>query len=192
MKAIRWGGLISFVVIVAALVAGVLLFAEPVAKNILESQLTELNKAKVDVGKVNIDYSSFSVSVSNIHVTDPEQPMVNMFEIGNANFAISFADLFFKKIIINDMSLKAIKFDTPRKASGEITKQAEAVKQTEAAESFDFPDIDLPDVNEILKKEPLTADKLISELNDDFNSTRESWKDIKDDINNKQRIGDNC
>jgi len=190
MKAIRWGGFVAFIAIVAVLVVSVLLFAEPIVKNILESQLTELNKAKVDVAKVNIDYSSFAIGVTDIHVTDPEQPMVNMLEVGKANFAISFADLFFRKVIINDMSLNAIKLDTPRKVSGQIIKQVETVKESEEEEAFEFPDIGLPDVSDILKMEPLTADKLLPELNDDYKKTRESWKDIKDDVNNKQRWDD--
>jgi uncharacterized protein (TIGR03545 family) len=187
MKAIRWGGLVSFVIVMSVLVAGVLLFAESIAKNILESQLTELNNAKVDIGKVSINYSSFSVSVANVQVTDPEQPMQNMFEVGNASFAISFADLFFKKVIINDMSLTGVELATSRKVSGEIAKQVEIVEIEKEGAGFDFPEIDLPDVSDILKNEPLTADKLIPELTADYKATQENWKNIKDDINDKQR-----
>ena len=71
MKGIRWGGFFTFAVIVTAFVVGTLLFIEPMVKSILESQFSELNKAKVDIEKVTIDYSPFSIGIKGIRVTDP-------------------------------------------------------------------------------------------------------------------------
>jgi len=192
MKAIRWGGLITFVVIVTALVAGALLFVEPITKSILESQLSELNTAKVDIEKVTIDYSPFSIGIKGIRVTDPEQPMINMVDVDQAHFEISIADLFFHKVIINDMSLTGIQSDTPRTSSGKIIQPIESLKEEADEQAFglsgiDLPSIDLPDVNDILKNETLTADKLIAELNTYIQNTQVKWTKIKEDINNKQR-----
>ena len=154
----RWGGFITFIVIVATFVAGALLFVEPMTKSILESQLSELNKAKVDIEEVTINYSPFSIGITGIQVTDPEQPMTNMVDIGQAHFALSFAELFFKKVIINDMSLTGIRVGTPRSVSGKLIQPIEPpVKEEEA---FNFPSFDLPDVSDILKKEPFLSFEL--------------------------------
>jgi len=187
MKTIRWGGLITFVVIVTVLVAGALLFVEPITKSILESQLSELNNAKVDIEKVTINYSPFSIGITEIRVTDPEQPMTNMVDVDQAHFELSIADLFFNKVIINDMSLTGIQLDTPRTVSGKIIQPIEPLKEEVEEQAFNLSGIDLPDVNDILKKEILTADKLIAELNTDIQNTQVKWTTIKEDVNNKQR-----
>jgi len=190
MKAIRWPGLLAFVIIFGGLIGGTLLFAENIVKSMIESSLTDMNEARVDVGSVDIRYSPLALTVHNIQVADPAQPMVNSVQIGQARFALSFGDLWLKKLIIDDMSLTGIRVDTPRKKSGAIKKVAKQQAVEEEKPSmlgFDMPDMELPDVKQVLKVEPLTAEKLIGELNQDVEQTQQQWADIRDQINDKQR-----
>ncbi len=189
MKAIRWPGLIAFVVIVGGLIAGTVLFAGTITKSIMESAFTDLNNAKVDIDSVDITYSPLSMSVKNIQVTDPANPMMNSVQIGQARFAVSFGDLLFKKLIIDDMSLSDIQINTARRYSGALKKKdiTDKSKTSESLFDFDMPEIDFPDLDDIMAREKLTAESLIEDLNKDFDNTQDSWKKIKSDVVNEQR-----
>jgi uncharacterized protein (TIGR03545 family) len=190
MKAIRWSGVIAFIIIFGGLIGGSLLFVEPIVESMIESTLTDMNEAQVDVGSVDISYSPLALSVRDIQVTDPAHPMVNSVDIGQARFALSFGDLWLKKVIIDDMSLSGIRVDTPRKKSGAIKKAAKPKVATEEDRPlFEIPmlDMQLPDVKQLLKTEPLSAEKLINELNQDVEKTRQQWAEMRDEIDDKQR-----
>jgi len=187
MKNIRWGGLIGFIIITTAIAGSFLLFAEPLVKSILETQLSQLNKAKVDIQAVDIDYSPFALTLTNLQATDASQPMSNMFEIAQAKFSLSLSDLIYKKFVVDDMSLSGIKLNTPRKISGTIEAPKKEKNQENLPSNFDLPKIALPDIDDILSKEPLTSEKLISELNLDIQNTRKNWQLINQDINDSNR-----
>ena len=190
MKAIRWPGLLAFLVLFGGLIGGTLLFAESIVESMIETTLTDLNDAKVDVDSVSIQYSPLSLTVRDIQITDRAQPMQNAIQIGQARFAMSFGDLLLRKVIIDDMSLTGIQVNTPRKKSGAIKKAArteEVEKDEKSMFDFEMPDIDLPDVKEILKNEPLTAEKLIDQLNKDFDNTRQQWSAIREDVVDPKR-----
>lgn len=188
MKSIRWPGFIAFAVLLAVLIGGTLLFAETIAKSILESSLSKMNGARVDIANVNIGYSPLSLELQNIEVADKQTPMVNAVQIGKALFRISFGDLLLKKVIIDEMSLNNIEVNTPRKISGALIKKKEKVEDKgEPMFGFEMPDIELPDIKEILQIEPLKTDKLIETLNTDFDNTKQSWQTIHDEVTNKVR-----
>ncbi len=190
MKIIRWPGLIAFILIFALLVGGGVLFAESIVQSMIESTLTDINGAKVDIASVQINYSPVSLSVNDIQIADAARPMTNSIQIARARFAMSGGDLLLGKLIIDDMSLTGIRVDTPRKRSGALpkTKKTQApVDDEKTLFDFDLPDIDLPDVGEALKQEPLKSEKLVDELNLDVDKTRQQWKATRDDIKDQKR-----
>ncbi|TNF39216.1 MAG: hypothetical protein EP315_00095, partial [Gammaproteobacteria bacterium] len=189
MKSIRWPGFVAFVVLVALLIGGALLFAGPITKSILESTLSKMNGARVDIASVDISWSPLAMQLNDIQVTDKQQPMINAVQVGNARFQISFGDVLLKKVIIDEMSMNRIEVDTPRKVSGALKKQQkpEMEDKDDAFLGFDMPDMELPDIKEILQIEPLQTDKLIETLNNDFDTTRQQWQASYDDITNQAR-----
>lgn len=191
MNIIRWRGFLSFLLITGLIATGGLFFAESITRDFLESQITDLNGAKANIEKVNIQYSPFSLDIRNIQITDPQQPMINSVQIDQARFDMSLGNLLLKKIIINDMSISGIRIDTPRKTSGAIKKKTvpatTATAKNKEDELIKLPEIDLPDIKDILKKEPLISDTAFKSLNDDIDATRDSWQKTSDQITDKAR-----
>jgi len=187
MKNIRWGGLTGFFIITVVIAGSFLLFAEPLTRSFLETQLTQLNKAKVDIQAVDIAYSPFSITITNLQATDARQPMTNMFEIARINFSLSISDLIYKKFIVDNMSLSGIRLNSPRKTSGLIKSPKKEQQQKAQQNGFDLPNIAFPDIDDILSKEPLTSEKLISELNLDIKNTQKNWQLINEDISDTDR-----
>ncbi len=188
MKMIRWPGFIAFVVLLALLIGGTWLFAETITKSMLESSLSSMNGARVDIAVVNISYSPLSLELNNIEVADKQRPMVNAVQIGKALFRISFGHLLVKKVRIEEMSLNNIEVDTPRKVSGTLVKKKEKVQDMgEPMFDFEMPDIELPEIKDILQLEPLKTDKLIETLNTDYDVTKQNWESTYDDVTDKTR-----
>lgn len=187
MKSIRWGGLIAFVVIMAAF-ATALLFAGSIMKSIMESSFTDMNGARVDIGEVNISYTPLTMEINNIQIADPTQAMVNTAQIDKVKFAISLGYMLLGKVVIDEASISGIQIDTPRRKSGLISKASK--KEAEEAESesvIPMPEIDLPSVKDILASEPLLSDKLMSELEEDFAKTEAQWQEISNALPDKAK-----
>ena len=191
MKAIRWPGLITFTTLLIIMIAGAWLFADSITKSLIESTITDLNGAKADIDSVDISYTPLGIKINDLQITDPERPMLNMVQISEVRFAISFGDLLLKKLVVNDMALHGIQIDTARKKSGAIKKQSisEPVKKNTEDSMFDFamPDMQLPDVDELIAKEQLNSEILITTLDNDLDATQQKWKLIQDDIQDKKR-----
>ncbi|MDH5473073.1 MAG: TIGR03545 family protein [Gammaproteobacteria bacterium] len=191
MKAIRWPGFITFTVLTTMVVAGCLLFAGTITKSILETTLTSINGAKANIDSVKITYNPLGLNINNLQITDPERPLTNSVQITQVRFSISLGDLLLKKIVVDDMAMDGVQIDTPRKSSGAINKEKNSKKtDTDSEKSiadFAVPDIALPDVGDLIKKEQLNSEKLINDLNTDLDSTQSNWKIIRDDLNDKQR-----
>ncbi|MCW9055190.1 MAG: TIGR03545 family protein [Gammaproteobacteria bacterium] len=191
MKIIRWPGFIAFTVLLVIILGGSWIFSESIAKSIIESTLTDLNGAKVDVESVDINYSPFSIRINDLQITDPDRPMINTIQINQAVFSISFSHLLLKKIIIDDMALRGIQTDTRRAQSGAISKKiiTKPGKQPGEDSTYDFamPEIRLPDIDDLISKEQLNSEKLIAELEKDLDSTQQKWQEIRNDIQDKNR-----
>ena len=180
MKAIRWGGLITFVVLAAVVIAAAL-FSGVVLKPVLESKFTEMNGAKVDIDSINIGYSPFTLEINNIQIADPSRPMINTAQIKQLRFLLSFGRMLMGQLVIDDASIIGVQVETPRKESGQIIKTAaQKTGDTVAEEAgFDVPGFDFPDIDELLAKEPLQSEILLDKLNKDLAEIDGQWKTTK-------------
>ena len=187
MKSIRWGGLIAIIVIMSSL-AVALLFAGSIVKPFMESSFTAMNGARVDIGDVNISYTPLTMEINNIQIADPTQAMVNTAQIDKVKFAISLGYMLLGKVVIDEASITGIQIDTPRRKSGLITRASKQEEKEDQAESIiPMPEIDLPDVKEILAAEPLLSDKLMSALEEDFSKTEVQWQEISNALPDKAK-----
>ena len=189
MKAIRWGGLITFIA-VTALVVVAALFSGVVIKPVLESQLTEMNGARVDIDSIDIAYSPFSLEINNIQITDPAAPMVNTAQIDRVKVELSFWRLLMGQLVVDDAAIDGVRIDTPRQTSGEITETStQASNDAEQEEAgFDIPGFDLPNIDEILAKEPLQSEILINTLNKDLADIDIQWKTTKQGLPDSNKM----
>ena len=183
MKSIRWGGLIAFIITVLVF-ASALLFAGGIIKPLMESSLTDMNGAKVDIEEIDISYAPLTIDINNVQITDPEQAMVNTAQIDKVKFVLSLGDTLLGKVIIDEASINGIQVDTPRSKSGLIKKADEEDVANDASDDGDtvaMPELDFPDIKEILAAESLLSDKLINEL---------QWQKISDTLPNKLKSDD--
>ena len=110
------------------------------------------------VAEVNIesfDHSLFppTVTLEGIALTNPTKPSHNQVFVGNANADVELAPLLSDKVIVNNLNLLEVQFDTERNAPGEVYRVPER--------SLSFDEIKskakdaVPSVDELLERNPL-------------------------------------
>ncbi|MDU1911247.1 hypothetical protein [Fusobacterium sp.] len=101
------------------LIVGIYAARNIIVKNILEKKLTELNKGKVDIGKVEFSPFSKRIIVRNIEATSQRDSMKNFITIEefNADYDIYISD---KKVLISEAHIINVDFLKDRKTDGNI------------------------------------------------------------------------
>lgn len=198
MKIFRWQGVVGFVVIIAIMAGFAMFLAEPIVKAGLETALTKMNGARVDIKQVNINYSPVRLALNDIQVADPSQPMMNTVQISQAELSIETGPLLLGKVIVDKMNLSDMQIETQRRVSGAIP-QAVSAEPVDTVESdvedkqesdISLPSLELPDVNKVVNTESLESTKKFNVLDEDIKNTKERWAELERDLKDKQRWGD--
>ena len=212
---IRWKGVIPFVLITTAVVLFFLLVVDSLAKGLIESTGSNMVGAKVETKNVELHLSPLGITVDGLQVTNPEHPMSNIVEIKRIRFDLAGDKLLQGKVIIEQMDLDQVRFDTPRTNSGAISKPQshpeDAVKtgsqaqlnsppgpvankdsssRTETEEKdkgMSMPSLDLPNVTDILAREPLDTQRQADALTISISKTEQDWKQLQQSLPDQAR-----
>lgn len=103
--------------IIIVILGGVYFSKNYIIKKVLENKLTEINKGKVDIGKVNFSPFSKKIIIDNIDFTSRKDGMKNFISIGRfeTDYDIYFKD---KKVLVSRADFSDVKFMTTRKYNG--------------------------------------------------------------------------
>lgn len=101
------------------IVIGVYAARNIIVKNVLEKKLTEINKGKVDIGKVEFSPFNKRIVVRDIEATSQRNSMKNFVTVKefNADYDIYISD---KKVLISEAHIINVDFLTDRKTDGTI------------------------------------------------------------------------
>lgn len=193
MKWIRWSGLIPFAAIVGSLCVLFILFIDTLIESGIEAAGSDIMGAKVELGNADFSFSPLGISLNHLQVTNPDAPMSNIVEIDNIAFAMDGSYLIRRKLLINEMNIDGLRLNTPRKYSGAIAKRKKATpatesKKTDKKSTFKLPAFETPDVDAILKKEPLKVDSAAKTLKADISETQQSWESLKAALPDQKRL----
>jgi uncharacterized protein (TIGR03545 family) len=197
MKMIRWGGLITFIVIIGLIAAFDLFFLDTIIERSLERQGSLIVGARVDIGELDFSLFDLHLAIKDLQVTDPEHPMLNAVESGEIFINLAAAPLLKKKIVIENMTVRNIALNTPRKTSGALPPRLNRIRNKVAApeKEPDAPasatnrleECSLPDFSavadirnrspeDILSGVKLKSSEFLSEYVNKVSATRQSWK----------------
>ncbi len=192
-KWIRWQGLIGFVVVTGLVAVLWFFFVDSWAKRAIEKAGTLMVGAKVELDSADVTFSPLGMTLNRLQVTNPDKPMENAVEIKRIAFNLETAQLFLRKAIIDEMTMDGMEFGTARKYSGEVQKSKgdiipKSVKDFVAKQTgpIDFPAVEVPDIQEILKREDLASVKLVETIRKEIDDQQAEWKKRIDDLPNEK------
>ena len=120
MKRVRLQGLIPLVLFLVLLVVAIWLLLDPLVKWGVEDVGTELVGAKVDLASADVHLFKGSVTLNGLQVTDPAHPMTNLVQAEQIVADVSLAPLLEKKLVLDTVAVRGVRFGTPRKTSGAL------------------------------------------------------------------------
>jgi uncharacterized protein (TIGR03545 family) len=136
-----------------------LFFANTLLKTLAQNALGDASGAEVNIGAVEHRLFPFGLTLTRLQATDNINPLHNKIDIAMLKTDVNFMPLLSKKLIIDNLIVQDVEFDTKRDSAGTIYVQPDA--QTS---SFAFPTLaDLPSVDDILEKSPLKTTAAVAE-----------------------------
>ena len=193
-KWIRWQGLGAFVIVMIIVFGFWYLFVDGIVRRVIEKQATRAMGARVEMGSADLTLFPAGLHVSRLQVTNPDDPMKNAVEISKINLSLEAVHLLRRKIIIKEMELGGIQFNTPRKTSGALVSRAPvrlvSKKEEKKApkEKITFPAFSVPDVTEILKQEELESLNLAKSLQEDIKKGKETWQTRLNELPDRKKF----
>lgn len=180
MKWIRWQGLVAFAVIIGGGLLIWVLVIDSVIEKGIEMAGTKAVGAKVELKSADLSLSPLGLTLEGLEVTDPDEPMTNVFEVTRLAFLMDAPLLLIKKVSINEMSAEGIRLATARKTSGAIEKKqkkAATETPTDAGKTAPPPEAGkgAPDINKLIESQGLTTLKLAEKVEDDIKAKEAHW-----------------
>ncbi len=191
---IRLHGLGIFLIVVIIFAAIWLLVIDDVVEGVIEKAGTAKLGAKVELDSADLSLFPAGLALSRLQVTNPDEPMKNAVEIAKIQVSLDILNLFRRKIIIDDMILDGIRFDTSRPTSGAVISRPKAgsrgaaPSETEVPSSsgtdpekqkcteFELPSLQKANVKDILNSEELYSIKEMSSLRADIDAEKGKWQ----------------
>lgn len=117
---IRWEAILPFSIVVGLVWIYFALFFDGHVRRALEFVGTYANGAEVNVANVSTSFLGASLQISNIQVTDVDEPIKNKVQIGQIKWKMLWDALLRGKIAINEASILEIGIGTTRARPGRV------------------------------------------------------------------------
>lgn len=161
-------------------------FANSIIKAVLESKLGESYGAEVNIDDFDHTLFPTTVTITGISLTNPTKPSHNQVFVGTANADVELAPLLKDQVIVNNLNLLEVQFDTERASPGEVYRVPER--------SLSFDEIKakakdaVPSVDELLARNPLKTTAAVEQARATYETYGEGLKADYEALPDKSRI----
>lgn len=146
---------------IAGIIILYFLFANTLLKTLATNALGDASGAEVNIDSVEHSIFPFSLTLTRLQATDNDNPIRNRLELAKVKADVDLMPLLNRKLIVNELIVQDVEFDTKRESAGAVYVQSDA-----QGSSFAFPTLaDLPSVDQILEKSPLKTTAAVAEAN---------------------------
>ncbi|MBI4656897.1 MAG: TIGR03545 family protein [Elusimicrobia bacterium] len=162
---------------------------DPLLKWGITKSLETAAEAKVDIAKLKTKFLKPSLYIAGVQVGDSQDEYKNIVEFSELRFEIETKPLLEKKFVINEASLKGLKFATRRKTSAKIRKKktktpefmAKLQDEAKSLATEKFSDIKTGAVEDVeVKTDSLESVKLARELEEKYQKIYDEIKKTAD------------
>lgn len=187
---IRWSGIVLLIVILGGLFALGYFLSSLMLKNKVENLASQAWGAKVEIQQLGFSFDPLGIRIEKLAVTDPEQPMQNLFVIDDITLTVNLYHLVVKRFVVEDLRLQGLGLDVPRKTSGALPVKPikPVLEEGEEGGVFNLPSVNLPGTDEILARERLETLALASALKDQSEQAAEEWKAIEQRLPREEQL----
>ncbi len=164
-RLIRWKAFVPLSLTLAALGGFWFLYLDTAVERTIEYVGSESVGARVDVASVDVRLSRGTVVVRGLEVADPDRPMRNLVEASEIVAVLRVAPLLEKKLVLDTVAIRGIRFGTPRRESGALERRGRTTgmvyqRVTSWARSVQIPALNLEGLGTVVNLEGLSPDSL--------------------------------
>jgi uncharacterized protein (TIGR03545 family) len=151
-----------------------IVFADFWVKRSIEISVGTALNTSLDIDHAHLSLSPLRIELNNLQIADRAVENQNRYEVDSVLFDFDASELLRRKIIINSIHIKNLRFHTERSLSS-------GSKKIRSPKRLNLPTINIPNVKEIIESEgiksPEKARILSAEMSEDFNQ-------LKNDLSN--------
>lgn len=165
MRFFRWKAIIPVVLLGLLIVLGWTFFADVVVERAVERVGAEVIGAKVDLASAAVRLARGAVVLRGLQVADPDAPMRNLAEAAEIVASVSPLPLLEKKMVVDSLAMRGVRFGTPRKTSGALpertgTSGLVARRVSEWADQIRIPSFSLAGLGQAVDVSAISVDSL--------------------------------
>jgi uncharacterized protein (TIGR03545 family) len=127
---VRTKGILFLLLILVFVVLISMIFTDRWLENQMESVGSSIVGASVEFEGVDFSFLKLRVKWDSLKVTNPDNTWQNLFETGFTEFDLDPVPLFSKKVIIENVEMEGLRFNTPRKSDGRLVKSQNQAKKS--------------------------------------------------------------
>ena len=198
MKIIRWSFLLTTIIIIALIAILNILFFDKILKKVIISAGQTAVGAKVEIDYLKTSFKNCSVTINGFRAADNNNYFKNLVDIEKIRFDVRFAPLLRKKVVIDEMSLDGLRWQTDRKTSGELPKMFKTAKEKTVTEFNNLPSVEMFnkiqdqiknfDVNKLIEDSGLSSIKEVEKVSADLQDKYKSYQDKINNFNYEEKI----
>lgn len=210
MKIIRWSFLLTTIIIIALIAILNILFFDKILKKVIISAGQTAVGAKVEIDYLKTSFKNCSVTINGFRAADKNNYFKNLVDIEKIRFDVRFAPLLRKKVVIDEMSLDGLRWQTDRKTSGELPKKKKSNEESKFAKMFktakdktvtefnNLPSVEMFnkiqdqiknfDVNKLIEDSGLSSIKEVEKVSADLQDKYKSYQDKINNFNYEEKI----
>ena len=210
MKIIRWSFLIITAIIIALIAILNILFFDKILKKIIISAGQTAVGAKVEIDYLKTSFKNCSVTINGFRAADKNNYFKNLVDIEKIRFDVRFAPLLRKKVVIDEMSVDGLRWQTDRKTSGELPKKKKSNEESKFSKMFksakdktvtefnNLPSVEMFnkiqdqiknfDINKLIEDSGLSSIKEVEKVSTDLQNKYKSYQDKINNFNYEEKI----
>ena len=120
MKVLRWKAILPLGLLLLLFAVGWVLFLDRMVARTVEIVGAEIVGARVDVASADVNLTAGRVSILGLQAANPDSPKRNMVEVEELVADVRVGALLRKKLVIEQLSARGVRFGTERTTSGEL------------------------------------------------------------------------
>ena len=193
MTLFRWKAIVPLALFLGLVLVFWIFFVDVLVRRAIVWTGEEIVGARVDLRSARVHLFPAGLVLNGLAVADPDEPMKNLVEASDIVAVLEPAPLFRKKVIIDSLAVRGVRFGTPRTVSGALPDRSRTTgfisqQVSRWAEGIRLPSLSLAGLGKAINLPAVSAESLRTlqearTISRGVDSMRAAWETRFKDLN---------